>query len=320
MTQSPTKLSSLREGFFNVAVCDFCGHKDFLPVAVRGDGMQVLECLHCGLAFLAQLPKPEFLSSLYGESYFRKDGETNVGYQSYGWTKVSEIQLIFGPIIKIIEKHYPLRGIRFLEVGCATGELLFLAREAGASVLGVEGSEWAAQTARRRFDLEIINTTLEAAPLTQDSFDVTVALEVIEHTLSPSTFMAKLASVVRPGGLVVISTPNYRMAKIIGNAWAGFQTSFEHLYFLSDEFLTRLGHRFGLSMVEWYTRGSGHMPTQHTTTTAKFRRAIKKIPGIQRAYDLAKDLGLVRPPADLRWNRFGQGHTVLVVFQKNASE
>lgn len=74
MNQSPTELFFAREGFIEVTVCDFCGNKVFLPVAVRADGMQVLECLHCGLAFLAQLPKPKFLSS-YGETYFRKDGE-----------------------------------------------------------------------------------------------------------------------------------------------------------------------------------------------------------------------------------------------------
>ncbi len=299
-----------------ITICDVCGHKDFVPVATRADGMQVFECLQCGLAFISQLPEAEFLESLYGESYFRKEIGDGTGYQSYGWNKVFDIQAIFGTVIEIISKHHLLKGARVLEVGCATGELLFLAREAGASVVGLERSEWAAEEARRRFNLEIINGTLEEAPLTPNSFDVVVSLEVIEHTLSPQLFMKTLASMVRPGGLVIMSTPNYRMAKILGDRWVGFRMSFEHLYFLSDEVLMRLGRRFGLSTVEWYGRGSGIMPAEPIKPIAKLRKAVKKIPGAYGAYALLLRIGLLRTRHRFYWERFGQGHEVLVVYSK----
>ena len=316
MIPDSTGSFSFREGFRKVISCDFCGNKKFFDIAVRADGMQVLECARCGLTFLAQLPDHDYLSSLYEESYFKKEDKAKIGYQDYGWTNISEIQSIFGFIIDIISKHTNLEGKRFLEVGCATGELLFLARQAGVIITGVEGSKWASEVAKQRFGLDIINTTLEEAELEPASFDVVVALEVIEHTVSPSMFMEKLISLVCPGGLVILSTPNYRMAKIYGESWLGFQMSFEHLYFFSDEFLMRLGLNFGLLPVEWYSHGSGIMQSEPAKLTMELRRTIKKIPGAQTAYKFVKSFRCAKDLVGNSWERFGQGHRVLVVFRK----
>ncbi len=317
MILNPAGSFSLREGFRKVTSCDFCGYNEFFNIAERADGMQVLECARCGLAFLDQLPNSDLLSSLYEESYFKKEDKAKIGYQNYGWADVSEIQSIFGSIIDIISKHSTLEGERVLEVGCATGELLFLSRQAGASVTGVEGSKWASDVAKQRFNLDIINTTLEEAKLESASFDVVVALEVIEHTLSPSIFMEKLVSLVCPGGLVIISTPNYRMAKIYGTSWLGFQTSFEHLYFVSDEFLMRLGLNFSLLPVEWYSQGSGLMQNEPAKFTMMLRNTIKKIPGTRASYRFIKNLRSTKNLGRNSWELFGQGHRVLLVFRKS---
>jgi len=197
---------------------------------------------------------------------------------------------------------------------------LFLARQAGAIVTGVEGSKWASDVAKQRFNLDIINTTLGEAKLESASFDVVVALEVIEHTFSPSIFiifMEKLMSLVCPGGLVIISTPNYRMAKIYGASWLGFQTSFEHLYFFSDEFLMRLGLNFGLLPVEWYSQGSGLMQNEPAKFTMMLRNTIKKIPGTRALYRFIKNFRSTKNLERNSWEQFGQGHRVLVVFRKD---
>ena len=184
MIPDSTGSFSFREGFRKVISCDFCGNKKFFDIAVRADGMQVLECARCGLTFLAQLPDHDYLSSLYEESYFKKEDKAKIGYQDYGWTNISEIQSIFSFIIDIISKHTNLEGKRFLEVGCATGELLFLARQAGVIITGVEGSKWASEVAKQRFGLDIINTTLEEADLNQPLSMLSLPLRLLSTLLA----------------------------------------------------------------------------------------------------------------------------------------
>lgn len=305
-----------------VQSCDFCRGEDFKPVTIRPDGVKVVECIRCGLAFVEFLPERQALPTIYGKDYFEKGVDESkstritVGYQSYAHMGLSKIKGAYGSVLKLIDALHPLPGAMLLEVGCATGEFLVLAREAGAQVMGVEASAYGARLAKTRYGLNVLTGLLEDVGLEPDSFDVAIALEVVEHTLSPSGFIAKLVSLVRPGGLVVISTPNYRMARILGGKWAGFQMSFEHLYFISDDVLDRMATACGLRMVEWYTRGSGIMSESKASMYRGFRKLIGRVPGVLWCYNLARDVGLVSRGAFPPWERFGQGHTLLAIFEK----
>ena len=72
MILNPAGSFSLREGFRKVTSCDFCGYNEFFNIAERADGMQVLECVRCGLAFLGQLPNSDLLSSYMKKTISRK--------------------------------------------------------------------------------------------------------------------------------------------------------------------------------------------------------------------------------------------------------
>ena len=95
-----------------------------------------------------------------------------------------------------------------------------------------------------------------------DKFDVIFAWEVIEHVTSPDRFFAEVTQHLAPKGYVVLSTPNYGCAKYVyPSRWAGFQCSFEHLYFLDRKSLENMGSRHGLRYVISYSGGgSGLMP------------------------------------------------------------
>ena len=50
--------------------CDFCGARETAKQFIRKDGMRVVECAQCGLAYLNPRPKPEFITRFYDPDYF----------------------------------------------------------------------------------------------------------------------------------------------------------------------------------------------------------------------------------------------------------
>jgi 2-polyprenyl-3-methyl-5-hydroxy-6-metoxy-1,4-benzoquinol methylase len=141
-----------------------------------------------------------------------------------------------------------------------------------------------------------------------------LALEVIEHVVSPRRFLEAIARLLKPGGLLAVSTPNYRCSLPLGDQWLGFQSCFEHLYFFSPLALLRLAEDYRLDLVFWATRGSGVVHRQPTLSTS-LRAFIKKIPGAARLYRALK-----APPATEPWEYFGQGHHLFALFRLNGHD
>ena len=50
--------------------CDLCGSNDFFFVIQRADGLNVVECLRCRLAFLNPRPSEDVIYRLYDDYYF----------------------------------------------------------------------------------------------------------------------------------------------------------------------------------------------------------------------------------------------------------
>jgi SAM-dependent methyltransferase len=110
-------------------------------------------------------------------------------------------------------------GRRVLDAGCGVGYGSELLNQAGAaSVVGVDVSEAALALARSAVTDGV---TLEAGDITalnhpDDSFDLIVCFEVIEHVEDPERVLDELRRVLRPDGLLLLSSPN-RTRYVPGN-------------------------------------------------------------------------------------------------------
>jgi SAM-dependent methyltransferase len=218
--------------------CDVCGSTEVCREFMRADGMRVVECATCGLAYMTPRPKPEFIPKFYEADYFtgaaaeRGEGGLRCDINpSPAFTEAPGD--IPRPIAIINEKFGGLKGKKVLEIGCATGDLLVKMQKAGAIVKGLEISDFAACVARNR-GLNVTTGTIEDFERDKrGTFDIVMAFEVVEHVLGPRCFLKCASELVRPGGLLLMSTPNYSCAKRFGNEWLGFNASFEHIYFFS---------------------------------------------------------------------------------------
>lgn len=105
----------------------------------------------------------------------------------------------------------PLSGMRALDAGCGAGLLCEPLARLGADVTGIDAAlenVAAAQTHAEAMGLSIDYRHGEIGALDPAGFDLVCSLEVIEHVADKPAFLAALASAMKAGGLMVLSTPN----------------------------------------------------------------------------------------------------------------
>jgi ubiquinone/menaquinone biosynthesis C-methylase UbiE len=101
-------------------------------------------------------------------------------------------------------------GKEVLDASCGIGYGIEILSRAGA-VTGVDISEEAIGEAKKRFGefaAALIKADLRELPFEDDSFDVVISFETIEHVEEPQKALAELHRVLRPDGVLVVSSPN----------------------------------------------------------------------------------------------------------------
>jgi 2-polyprenyl-6-hydroxyphenyl methylase/3-demethylubiquinone-9 3-methyltransferase len=106
-----------------------------------------------------------------------------------------------------------ISGITLLDVGCAAGLVSENLAKKGAVVTGIDASDKligaaTEHAAEQNVAVTYRNATLEQLADEKKSFDVVLALEVIEHTADAHAFVELCAGMVKKGGLVIFSTLN----------------------------------------------------------------------------------------------------------------
>lgn len=109
--------------------------------------------------------------------------------------------------------HRPLEGLRILDIGCGGGLLSEPVARMGATVIGADPSEkniGIASTHAKETGTEIDYRAVTAEDLAQagETFDVILNMEVVEHVADVNLFLTTCASMVRPGGLMLMATIN----------------------------------------------------------------------------------------------------------------
>ena len=119
----------------------------------------------------------------------------------------------------------PLTGLEVADVGCGGGLLCEPMARLGAKVTGIDAGEEAVSIARLHgaqmgLEIDYRQGTAEAIAAEGARFDVVLALEIVEHVADIDTFLAAVAKLVRPGGVLIMSTLN-RTPKSYGLAIIG---------------------------------------------------------------------------------------------------
>ncbi len=136
-------------------------------------------------------------------------------------------------------------SLRFLDAGCFEGELLdTIAERTSWQTFGLEANAKAVEEAREKGHT-VFESYVEDAPLAVPEgqrFDVIFLGQVIEHLNEPVKAVQALSQLLRPGGLLVLSTPNLDSAQVrmFGPTWSHWHMPYHRVLF-SRRALKELG-------------------------------------------------------------------------------
>ena len=241
--------------------CDLCGERRARPFARRKE-MQVVRCLGCGLVYVSPRLDAEALRRHY-----------NTGESSrieYYLDVEAADRRSFAEVLDRAERLVP-RG-DLLDIGPNVGTGMAVARERGWRVHGVEINAEAARYCREARGLDVIAGTLEPETYPPGRFDVVLMGDVIEHVASPKELMRTVARVLRPGGAVLVSTPDI-------SGWAARLLQVkpvEHIHYFDAKTMERLVRGAGLELVAVEPLDRYHDLTAmvHSTTFGGLFRAL----------------------------------------------
>ena len=105
-----------------------------------------------------------------------------------------------------------LSDLRILDIGCGAGLLCEPLTRLGAQVIGVDPSASNIAAAKLHADkghlsIDYRCTTIEQMDA-RERFDIVLAMEVVEHVTDIGAFLGRCAAMLKPGGLMVVSTLN----------------------------------------------------------------------------------------------------------------
>ena|SRR5579859_4557415 len=222
-------------------LCQAVGARHYLAV----QSYSIVQCFLCGFLFVSPPPDADALAAFYQqESYYIGSA---FGYQDYFAQRPSH-ERDARRRLGIIEQLTQQRG-QLLDVGCAAGFFLHVAQRRGWQPAGVELSSSMAAFAADLVHCPIVARTdqLMGAPAT---FDVITFWEYIEHIPDPYAELCRLVPLLRPGGILALSTPNTRYWTAVHrpDRWREFKPP-AHIGFFTTRTLRRLIEMAGLEVV-----------------------------------------------------------------------
>lgn len=243
-------------------VCNQCGsaahtviaHGTDREYASCDDDFTIAQCNGCSLIFLNPRPAVSELSTIYPETYHSYILDEAEGSKGSFITRMRQKAGInrFRPVLKHIEN---LPSVDLLDVGCGNGWMLNLFRAADPKRIRTHGVEISAPVCdiARKQGHTVYCGRFEDVTLDRQ-FDVINLTHVIEHVSDPRGVVKKAFQSLKPGGLLVLETPNigaYEWRWFRSGDWGAYHIP-RHWYFYDRGTLRTLGESEGFRMIDHY--------------------------------------------------------------------
>lgn len=173
--------------------CNLCGGTEWTTLE-DVSSTRVVRCA-CGLVFVTPQPSRSAIEQACGQEYY-SPWEEQAALRAGIWRRrLDDVGALRPPPGDL------------LDVGCGTGVFLARARERQWRVTGTELSAYACRASEAQ-GIRAVQGEVWEARLPADSFDVVTCWHVLEHVGDPKRVVQECARVLRPGGRLLLATPN----------------------------------------------------------------------------------------------------------------
>lgn len=253
----PTKKKGEKEATeFSCTNCDFGKHGP------------IVKCEFCGIVYVDEKISQKRISTYYEVAddpvYFAEQPARRKTFQRY-LTRLAEI--------------YPKKE-KLLDVGTNTGLFVRLAIDNGWQAQGLEPNRWAAEYAKKNYDITLVNKPFDRKAYPPESFDVVTMWDVIEHFTDPVVEIKSVYWYLRPGGVFAFSTvdPNSLFAKVMGTKWAWYMEM--HRVFLTpktaEKYLLKAGFKKVVLKAHFRNLSLGYLATRFAAISPRFARCLER--------------------------------------------
>ena len=230
------------------SACPICGGTAWRRVHtnIRATAFSVFRCASSGVCGVERLwPEPawEQIKAFYDASYYKAWGMERGEVTEVGKMK----KRTFARRVRQIQRFIATGKI--LDVGTASGFFLEVAQQRGFEPYGVELSEYSGRLAADKFGPPHIHIgTLETAPFLPAMFDAVAMSDLLEHVADPVATLTQAARLLRPGGVILVMTPNRASLThhLMGRNWSHFKI--EHLFYFDRKSITHAAKKAGLDV------------------------------------------------------------------------
>jgi 2-polyprenyl-3-methyl-5-hydroxy-6-metoxy-1,4-benzoquinol methylase len=252
--------------------CTICGKKNSKFIFKKqseeldSDSISVYSCLECKGIFLGNY-NLEYEEEMY-EYYKQYQGKS--------------AEDLFNPLTAL-SYHKVLdlftentSGKSILDVGCGKGDFVHAGVKEGWNVEGIELSQEAVDIAQK-FLLPVTKLDFFSSEIRPASYDVVTMFEVLEHLPDPVNYIVRAAEIVKPGGLIYLTTPNYNSfdRRLQGISWPVIHR--EHLTYFTPQLLQEIINKnTNLTILKSETRNISIQSFHHLKNIFKLKRKTTK--------------------------------------------
>ena len=246
---------------------------------------RVVRCRSCTHAFCSPLPKNihKNYEDVVDKEYLRHSQTRRLSAKS---------------VLNIISNYAPLG--RLLDVGCATGDFLEVAKDFGYSVEGLELSKWSSEIVKNKgikVHKELLRLLSSRFP---ERFDVITMWGVIEHFQNPRDEMIYINRLLKPGGILAVWTGDVNgiMSRILGRRWWYWQG--QHIQYFTHGSLNYLANSSGFKHIttKRYPIAATYQQLENSLNRYKFGKYLMSI---IKPFFMIKPIWYLRLPGEMLW-------------------
>jgi SAM-dependent methyltransferase len=247
-------------------ICRICTNGKGLKT-LRVRRAQYVRCPICRCMSVNPYPRRELNKAFQGLGTVENLEQEDEKRQGYFGRRLARLESRLGEAY---------RGARLLEVGCGAGILLQEAWRRGWHADAIELSvELAARARINNPTANVITGDIQNQEPTGPPYEAIISLDVLEHVLVPMTMIENCRELLKPGGLLLLQTPNTRSlrSRVKGAKWDMLDPD-QHLNLFSPDALHVLLTTVGFEVLEMNTASGTGLERGAASWSARVKESL----------------------------------------------